>query len=186
MVSSEIPPHNLQLVIDFVNTLNVETQEDRIDTPEGLALWLGEEGLVDGNDAVLDSGQLAQAIELREALREVLLEHTHNEGDDGACEPLERVSQRGRLSVCVDPDGSVRIAPREPGYDGVLAKLLVPMAHASLDGTWMRVKACDAEDCLEAFYDQSRNRSGRWCDMAVCGNRTKVRAYRTKRASNGP
>jgi predicted RNA-binding Zn ribbon-like protein len=185
MVSSDFPPHNLQLVIDFVNTLNVETQEDRIDTPEALARWLRERGLADRDDSALGAQQLAQAIELRESLREVMLEHTHGEADDGICEPLERVSERGRLSVCVDPDGSVRIAPRALGYDGVLAKLLVPMAHASLDGTWLRVKACDAEDCLEAFYDHSRNRSGRWCDMALCGNRTKVRAYRTKRSSSG-
>ncbi len=56
-----------------------------------------------------------------------------------------------------------------------------PRLYAALDGTWQRVKACDADDCLEAFYDQSRNRSGRWCDMSLCGNRTKVRAYRSKR-----
>jgi predicted RNA-binding Zn ribbon-like protein len=50
------------------------------------------------------------------------------------------------------------------------------------DGTWARVKACRAEDCRWAFYDFSRNRSGTWCDMAVCGNRAKVRAYRARTA----
>jgi hypothetical protein len=28
-----------------------------------------------------------------------------------------------------------------------------------------------------------RNRSARWCQMAVCGNRTTTRAYRARRAS---
>ena len=46
------------------------------------------------------------------------------------------------------------------------------------------VKACQADDCHWAFYDSSRNRSGRWCDMAVCGNREKVRAYRSKRSAS--
>ena len=59
--------------------------------------------------------------------------------------------------------------------------LLVPIAQATGDGSWDRVKACPAGDCQWAFYDRSRNRSARWCDMAVCGNRTKVRAYRSKR-----
>jgi predicted RNA-binding Zn ribbon-like protein len=30
------------------------------------------------------------------------------------------------------------------------------------------------------FYDRSKNRSGRWCVMAECGNRAKVRAYRER------
>jgi predicted RNA-binding Zn ribbon-like protein len=59
------------------------------------------------------------------------------------------------------------------------------VAAAAADGTWERAKACRADDCRWAFYDQSRNRSARWCDMAVCGNRTKVRAYRAKRG-DGP
>jgi predicted RNA-binding Zn ribbon-like protein len=52
------------------------------------------------------------------------------------------------------------------------------------DGSWQRVKACRADDCHWAFYDFSRNRSGTWCDMAVCGNREKVRSYR-ERAPRG-
>jgi len=36
-------------------------------------------------------------------------------------------------------------------------------------------------DCQWAFYDRSKNRSGRWCSMRTCGNRTKTRAYRTRR-----
>jgi predicted RNA-binding Zn ribbon-like protein len=183
MVSSEIPPHRLQLVIDFVNTLDVETGDDQMTTPADLIQWLHEQGLTSGDLAALGAAQLAEAIELREGLRLVLVGHTNGGADEDAGATMERVAARGRLSVCIDPDGSVRIAPRESGYAGVLAQLLVPVAHAALDGSWQRVKACDADDCLEAFYDQSRNRSGRWCDMAVCGNRTKVRAYRTKRSS---
>ena len=97
--------------------------------------------------------------------------------------PAGGIAERGQLSVRFQDGGSVQITPRAAGYPGILAQLLVPVAYASLDGSWKRVKACNADDCLEAFYDHSRNRSGRWCDMAVCGNRTKVRAYRTKRSS---
>jgi predicted RNA-binding Zn ribbon-like protein len=41
-----------------------------------------------------------------------------------------------------------------------------------------RVRLCSAEDCDWLFLDSSRNRSRRWCDMAVCGNRSKVRRFR--------
>jgi predicted RNA-binding Zn ribbon-like protein len=175
------PPHNLQLVIDFVNTLDVETGEDRTDTPAQLAQWLDEQGLRPRAEPELDAGELAQAIGLRESLRTVLV--SHNVRDQTAAEAthhLEEVAEQGRLSVCFGPDGAVDIAPRAVGYPGVLARLLVPVTHAAMDGSWARVKACVADDCQWAFYDSSRNRSGRWCDMAVCGNREKVRTYRSK------
>jgi len=51
------------------------------------------------------------------------------------------------------------------------------------DGTWSRLKVCANEACGRVFHDGSRNRSGRWCSMATCGNRMKSRAYRRRRAS---
>jgi predicted RNA-binding Zn ribbon-like protein len=181
MVSSEIPPHNLQLVIDFVNTFSVETGADRIATPAQLAQWLSDQRLLGGDGPPLRTSHLTQAVELREALRRVLLANTHGELAEDAGAQLERVAEHGQLSVRFQDGGSVQITPRASGFPGVLAELLVPVAYSAIDGSWRRLKACDADDCLEAFYDQSRNRSGRWCDMAVCGNRTKVRAYRSKR-----
>jgi predicted RNA-binding Zn ribbon-like protein len=175
------PPNNLQLVIDFVNTLDVEAGKDRTDTPAHLADWLGEQGLRALDDPPLGAPELTQAIELRESLRRVLVGHSHHTESAEAAQHLEDVAERGQLSVRFCPEGATEIVPRAEGYPGVLAQLLVPVAHASMDGTWARMKACVADDCQWAFYDQSRNRSGRWCDMAVCGNRTKVRTYRAKR-----
>ena len=43
-----------------------------------------------------------------------------------------------------------------------------------------RLKTCPANDCGWRFLDQSKNRSRRWCDMAVCGNLAKVRRYRER------
>ena len=183
-VSSTTPPHHLQLVLDFVNTLDVETQSDALSFPEQLAAWLRQQGLIGSSAPRIGNGEHRQAIELREALRETMHAHTRgSSGTAGAAAQLDAVAEAGRLAPCFEPDGRVHLAARHPGYPGVLARLLVPVATAALDGTWSRVKACDADDCAEAFYDRSRNRSGRWCDMAVCGNRTKVRAYRSKRRS---
>lgn len=43
-----------------------------------------------------------------------------------------------------------------------------------------RIKTCPSHDCGWKFVDQSRNRSRRWCDMAVCGNLAKTRQYRAR------
>jgi predicted RNA-binding Zn ribbon-like protein len=172
------PPHNLQLVIDFVNTLDLETGDEALGTPDALAAWLSERELRPGRVTAADH---TAALGLREALRAAMA--AHNGGPPMVPAALDQAAQRGRLSVRFAPDGSPTLEPRATGTAGALAQLLVPVAEAAADGTWQRVKACTADDCQWAFYDHSRNRSARWCDMAVCGNRTKVRSYRTRRAA---
>jgi predicted RNA-binding Zn ribbon-like protein len=66
------------------------------------------------------------------------------------------------------------------GVDSAIARLLA-IVHGSIsDRTWPRLKACPAEDCLWAFYDHSRNRSGTWCEIGKCGNRAKARRWRER------
>ncbi|MEP6843952.1 MAG: CGNR zinc finger domain-containing protein, partial [Pseudolysinimonas sp.] len=43
-----------------------------------------------------------------------------------------------------------------------------------------RLRRCDAADCHLVFHDESRTGSRRWCSMARCGNRAKVRAFRDR------
>lgn len=38
-----------------------------------------------------------------------------------------------------------------------------------------RIKICP--NCHWLYFDESRNRSRRWCDMKVCGNRAKARRH---------
>jgi predicted RNA-binding Zn ribbon-like protein len=64
---------------------------------------------------------------------------------------------------------------------GVTARLLVVAVGAASEGTW-RLKVCRNEGCLWAFYDGSKNRSGSWCTMDVCGSRAKMRAYRRRKS----
>lgn len=178
------PPHGLGLVIDFVNTVDFETGVERLRSPRDLARWLDVHGLLgaDADEAEVRESDLRRAISLREALRALSAGHAGGSTDPRAAGELQRVAERGRLSVHFGADGSASFEPRAPGFAGALARLLVPIAAASRDGTWQRVKACRSDECRWAFYDHSRNRSGVWCDMAVCGNRTKVRAYRRRGA----
>jgi predicted RNA-binding Zn ribbon-like protein len=180
-VSTAAAPHDLGLVVDFVNTVDLETGEDALSRPDDLSAWLRERGLVGPAQVAIGDPEHRAAVGFREALRQVLRAHTRGEPDPAAATAvLERIAAAGRRSIGFAPGGAVTIAPRDPGYAGSLARLLVPVARAAADGTWERTKACDDDACEAAFYDRSRNRSGRWCDMAICGNRTKVRAYRSK------
>ncbi|WP_042121035.1 CGNR zinc finger domain-containing protein [Paenibacillus senegalensis] len=44
-----------------------------------------------------------------------------------------------------------------------------------------RVKVCHNQNCGWVFYDQSKNKSRRWCDDKVCGNIMKVRRFRSRK-----
>lgn len=181
--TSERPPApgSLQLVQAFVNTLDVESGRDLLSDAGGLAAWLREQALP-GADGRLDSADVAIATELREALRALLRANAGGDPDPAATALVNRLSERALLRVELGLGGGValREAGRQ-GIDAALARILAAAYVAMIDGTWARLKACLDQDCGWAFYDRSRNRSGHWCDMAVCGSRHKVRAYRARR-----
>jgi predicted RNA-binding Zn ribbon-like protein len=43
------------------------------------------------------------------------------------------------------------------------------------------IRECTDPSCRWLFLDHSKNHSRRWCDMRTCGNRSKVRRFRTLR-----
>ena len=42
------------------------------------------------------------------------------------------------------------------------------------------VKACEGHSCTLVFADHTRRRARRWCSMAICGNRAKQAAHRSR------
>ncbi len=173
-------------MIDFVNTLDVERGIDALADAAAVQAWFVRAGLLEPGATTASEAERQQAIRLREALRALMLANNGGGIDDHAGRELEQVARDGELGIHFDADGSVSLAARAPGLAGAMAHLLIPVAQAAGDDSWRRVKACRATDCRWAFYDRSRNRSGVWCEMAVCGNRTKVRAYRSRDARNQP
>jgi predicted RNA-binding Zn ribbon-like protein len=112
----------------------------------------------------------------------MLAANNGREVDPAAVQALNRAGERARLSVRFKKDGGATLVSGSGGMDGAIGGVLAA-AHAAMgDGTWGRLKVCANGGCAWAFYDRSRNRSSRWCSMAVCGNRTKTRAYRQRRA----
>ncbi|MEM6109379.1 CGNR zinc finger domain-containing protein [Mycobacterium sp. 050272] len=70
------------------------------------------------------------------------------------------------------------------------AQLLVPPveACARLFARADRRLVRQCEGCTIIFYDRTKAHRRRWCSMAICGNREKVRRYRAsvpKKASQG-
>jgi predicted RNA-binding Zn ribbon-like protein len=178
-MASNPAPGELELVREFVNTWDAEDDIEKVPGPAELHAWLAEHDLLDAGARVTTADH-RQAIEVREALRAILLANAGLDLDPDAAPVLDEASRRARLGVRFGADGGVRTVPDAGGVAGALGRLLAIVAAAQEDGTWPRLKACLADDCQWAYFDLSRNRSAVWCDMKICGNRSKVRSYRER------
>ncbi|HEV8687332.1 MAG TPA: CGNR zinc finger domain-containing protein [Gaiellaceae bacterium] len=161
-------PEPLRLVQLFLNTTDHEHGRELIGNPVALRAWLVERDLEPGR---VGPAGVRRAHDLREALHTLVAERrtTH---------PLREAATRARLTVDFD---SRRLVPQATGVDGALGAIVAVAYEAMRDGSWERLKAC--RNCRWAFWDESRNRSAQWCSMQLCGNRLKVRRYRSRRAT---
>jgi predicted RNA-binding Zn ribbon-like protein len=175
LAESAPAPGRLALVQAFVNTVDFEHGREVLHSPARLKSVLESLGLLDRRTRVTRR-DLERALDLRERLRALALANNGVVGD---------VALEAALVVRVDPDGAV-LEPGRRDVGGALADLAGIVYTAVADGTWPRLKACRRDVCGWLFYDRSRNSSAVWCRMAVCGNRTKTKAYRARRAGGRP
>lgn len=147
--------HGPDLVVQFLNTVDVEDATDVLSDDESWAAWCALRSL--------EPGDRGRSLEARDALRDVV---------DGGTAPLAPV----QLQLVAGP-GGMRLAA---GAGDALSAVMLEVTRLAATGELARIKLCPAHDCRWAFLDSSRNRSRTWCDMGVCGNRAKVRTFRAR------
>lgn len=143
------------LLVDFLNTIDVEEGTDLLQTEAGLRDWAAGHGVA--------PGERGEAVKVRDALRSLVT--------DGRPD-LPSVSLR---PSCEGDGVSLR---SDTAAEAALAAALT----LSIQGRISRVKLCQSETCQFAYFDQSRNGSRAWCSMEVCGNRAKARTFRARQA----
>ncbi len=179
-------PGRLAFVQAFLNTFwDLEGDGSEVwGTPGAYRRWLRARGF-DG--AAATPGDLDRALELREALR-ALCRANHDRGEaPAAVATLDRIAHAVAPAAALAP--SLRTGALDPAGDGPDAACALALAivfAARADGTFARLKACPHAHCGWAFYDASRNRSGQWCSMRICGNRTKGEAFRRRTSGRRP
>jgi predicted RNA-binding Zn ribbon-like protein len=151
------------LLEEFLNTYAVG-EPDRLADEASAAAWLES---VDRAGQVL-AAELGLARDVRAALRAQL--------GDGAPTELPDVPVR----VALTEAGPRLVGTGSPLIE-VVAESLGEVLALQATGEWSRIKACARDSCRWVFFDHSRNRSGRWCSMQVCGNREKTAAYRARK-----
>lgn len=173
------PPNELELLVEFVNTTDLEAERDRIGTPALLGAWLTDHGALERGVPV-SAASHARALDLREGLRALGRQNNEELAEPERLRALEAATAELPLTASLGPASEWQLHPRGGGADAFLASIVAATLHAMADGSWSRVKACQNDTCGWLFVDGSRNRSRTWCDMAVCGSRMKSRAYRAR------
>lgn len=171
----------IDLLVDFVNTRDVEEETDSIADPERLRGWISEH--TGEHLPELEADEVARVQALREALRALMGANNGVEPGDRDLEPLREAAERSRYRLSFDPGGGLALAPARADLSGFESQLLLAIEHLQCHDAWTRLKACTDEGCRWAFYDSTRNRSRTWCSMDVCGNREKTKRYRRRKSS---
>jgi predicted RNA-binding Zn ribbon-like protein len=171
----------LLLVQAFLNTRYFEGDSDLLRDLETARPWLVDTQLLP-RAATVTAAELEVARSMRESIRRVLSFRRGEAHGALALRPLRELANAHSACLTVDDQGTLRLDnPRHNDLGDGLFDLLLIVRDAQEHGTLSRLKVCSNSECRWVFYDRSRNRQGHWCEMALCGNRLKNRAFRARR-----
>ncbi len=187
------------LCLDFANTADWHASENPVESLNeytDLIEWSADRGIISGDakDALMRRSEekpvdaqavLQKAREIRENIYQILSDTAHGH-------PVKTSDLEGFNRALARMLSHSRLAPYERGlrwdwdsHSDRLDSVIWPVVRSAVDLMTSeaigRVGQCaDEKGCGWLFWDSSRNRSRRWCDMRDCGNRAKVRRFYAK------
>ncbi len=194
------------LALDFANSIEkrpLPEPLDHLNSYADLVAWAVQSGIVERSKgerlraaARLHTSEgervLQRAIRLREAIFRIF--SAIAAGQQVNASELDLVRQEALVAY-----KHARLAAQSGAFHWEFADdphaldcVLWPVAQNAIDlladrESLVCVRECASDRCAWLFLDRSHNRSRRWCDMKVCGNRAKSRRHyrRARQASAG-
>jgi predicted RNA-binding Zn ribbon-like protein len=197
-MAARIPPrHDLvggRLCLDFCNTAGDRQAcpEERLETYADVVGWGWRAAIFNAEEAARLCRLAARnptealvvwerAISLREALRSIFFSLADGRRIRGTQLEILNDELAGAMARS-------QVVPTDSGFTWLWAEggkaldcVLWPVARSAADllteGPLTTVRRCEGRGCGWLFLDTSRNRTRRWCDMRICGNRAKARRH---------
>lgn len=132
---------------------------------------------------------LSRAIALRQRIRRLFAAVAATERIDPADLEMLTGAYRGVLAhrqLVGTGDGVAWQWDDTPALDRMLWAVLLAAVDLLTSDRLSRVRECGGERCGWLFLDETKNRSRRWCEMSVCGNRAKARRHYDRVRHAGP
>ncbi|MFJ9031977.1 CGNR zinc finger domain-containing protein [Streptomyces sp. NPDC102274] len=186
-------PAGLALVQELINTRAIrDYAPDLLADREAAERWLtgaaGEWARVHGlgsPDCALSPSDPRALRDLRDSFERLLTTTVPASGTDpapgAASRPAPSPGRGVTVRLAPDERGQVQLLPVGRGRGWLESALWSETLLAQRAGTWPRLKICRNGECRSAFYDTSRNNSGVWHDVRICGNAVNLRASRQRK-----
>lgn len=171
---------SLDLAVDLANSHNTSSgRNDGLADPQTLASFLVDHKVSYGRRPNRDD--LEQTWSLAATLRTVF-----DAGDEKfAAKILNGLLEASDASPeLTNHDGEpwhLHFTPEGSSlHQRLAAETSMALAVLIAEGEFERLSVCEADNCIDVFVDQSRNRSRRYCSPQICGNRASVAAFRAR------
>lgn len=184
------------VVPDFVNTIfSPEDSTGTLHDARDVAAFLLETELISAADATILRRELsnrrtaetffATALRLREVAREALVTiETRKPLDDTSLAFLNTLLRSDAGYDRLDHKRGAAYTLTYEHLKSDSSHALAPLARETaklLATPNPPIRRCSGEHCVRHFYDDSRTKRRRWCEMAICGNRAKAAAFAERR-----
>jgi predicted RNA-binding Zn ribbon-like protein len=188
--------------LDFANTVSWRRSPhpiDRLETYRDLVSWARQARLIArGTEPSLRQAVgdreavsfLQQARRLREAIFEVF--SAIAEGRKPAKRSMAALQRyldealRHSSLTATEQGFGWQVKKDQRGIARVLFEVALSAEALLRSQGSQRVGECSGRDCRWLWLDRTKNKSRRWCDMSVCGNREKARRHYERHAVSLP
>jgi predicted RNA-binding Zn ribbon-like protein len=196
--AATLPLVGSELAFDFTNTASgheTPLYKDHLRVPEHVIAWSRHAKVLTPEDGAiiermiagkpsLGRDLLARAHQLREVIYRIGAAIAHGE----APAPSDTDALARIHAACV---ARAKLTPFRDNFvwswrpaDGFAEAILGPIALSALtilaQSDVSRIKQCGGDHCGWLFFDTTKNKQRRWCEMEVCGNRAKQKAHRAR------
>lgn len=199
--AATLPLVGSDLAFDFTNTASGRSgpeHKDHLQTPQHIIAWSRHAKVLTPEDGAavermitakpaLGRALLARARELREVIYRIGSVIARGELPQAAdTDALSQIHAACVARAKLTPFRSNFVWSWRPA-DGVVEAILGPVALSALtllvQSDVSRIKQCTGDHCGWLFFDTTKNKQRRWCEMEVCGNRAKQKAHRARRSA---
>jgi predicted RNA-binding Zn ribbon-like protein len=148
--------------------------------------WLGEKLVA---DRPLAHALMERALALRESLYVIGVEIAARRA--APAPQVDRLAKEHAACLAcakLAPEGARYVwtwAPREAPIEALLGPIALSALATLSQADLSRIKQCEGEKCGWLFFDTTKNKSRRWCEMEICGNRAKQKRHSARTRGRG-
>jgi predicted RNA-binding Zn ribbon-like protein len=179
-----------RLCLDFTNTVGgrkgSEIILEKLKTYDDLLTWSEHAGILNHKEAQKINKRNSQtvvkrALQLREAIYRICLASLKKQSPNSEdLKLLNREIHEARNHEFIDSRFQLRAKSTNNDPDRMLWPIALSAVELLTTDDLKRLQQCEGENCGWLFVDTSKNHTRQWCDMSDCGNRAKVRRFRSK------